>query len=116
MVAACAILGLPSRGLPPRGRETLTQDPGRNSSHRSFPEYDRLKLLLQRGKSGTMFFRSAKVRGRQLTKEGSFTFTRSRRPAPSDLTQVRMAPRHPSTRPKALSQGGSGPGAVRTGP
>src|SRR6266508_2433992 len=99
MVAACAILRPPSGGVDPQNAETLTQDPGRNSSQRSFPEYDRLKLLLQSGKSGTMFFSRAKVRGRQLTNEGSFTFTRSRRPPPSALTQCKMAPRQPSTRP-----------------
>src|SRR5437899_13027178 len=103
MVAACAILGLPPAARAPRGGETLAQDPGRNSSQRSFPEYDRLKLLLQSGKSGTMFFSRANVSGRQLTNDGSFTLTRSRREASAARTQCRMAPRHPPANPKPLS-------------
>src|SRR6266852_5078448 len=113
MVAACAILGLPPEALAPRCGETLAQDPGRNSSQRSFPEYDRLKLLLQSGKSGTMFFSRAKVSGRQLTNDGSFTLTRSSREASVARTQCRIAPRQPSTIPKALSQAGSGPSGAR---
>src|SRR5882672_236304 len=108
--------GAPSRGRFPRGRETLAQDPGRDSSQRSFPEYDRLKLLLQSGKSGTMFFRRAKVSGRQLTNDGSLTLTRSSRDPSGARTQCRIDPRQPSTRPKALSQAGSGPRGTRTAP
>lgn len=44
--------------------------------YRSFPEYDRLKDLLQRGKSGTMFFSRANESGGQLTNDGSLIFTR----------------------------------------
>src|SRR5215472_18149354 len=69
------------------------------AAQRSFPEYDWLKDLLQSGKSGTMFFSSAYESGGQLRKDGSRIFTLEKCPSLSAITQWRIAPRHPSTRP-----------------
>ena len=53
----------------------------------SVPEYDKLKLLLQRGKSGTIFPWTAKGTACQLQYDGERNFTRSGLPSLSAMTQ-----------------------------
>src|SRR5262249_49954134 len=67
--------------------------------HRSFAAYERLKLLLLRGKSGTIVSARATGRAGQLKKDGSTGLTRLRAPSGASSTRVVMVPRQPSTMP-----------------
>ena len=59
----------------------------------SVPEYDKLKLLLQSGKSGTMFPWTAKGTAGQLQYDGERSFTLSGLPSLSAMTQYNSEPR-----------------------
>src|SRR3989304_9362396 len=80
-----------------------------NSSHKSCPEYDWLKLLLHTGKSGTIFPCIASSSASQFTLEGSLTMQRLISPLGPDWSQYTIPPRHPSTtaNPEHPFEGGS---------
>jgi hypothetical protein len=81
--------------------------------YRSLPEYERLKDLLQSGKSGTMFLSTAYSRAGQLRNDGSATFTRATAAGPAARTAYQTGPRQASTTAAAWAPGASGPGATR---
>ena len=76
----------------------LTSAGPRFRGQRSLPAYDRLKLLLAKGKSGTIVSASATGRAGQLKNDGSTILTLVSRPALIS-TRCTMVPRHPSTMP-----------------
>src|SRR6185503_8390512 len=69
------------------------------NSYRSLPAYERLKLLLTRGKSGTIVSASATGSAGQLKKLGSTIFTRLSSPSGPSSTRCTIVPRQPSTMP-----------------
>lgn len=89
---AKSIVGNPNEGLEQNGsrsvripvRRLLVTIWSNNSPfQRSFPEYDRLKLLLITGKSGTMLPGTARTSAGQFLKLGSVILTRSSPPRSS---------------------------------
>jgi hypothetical protein len=66
---------------------SLVHHPSSFALHRSFPEYDWLKLLLHTGKSGTMFPWMHCSSPSQLTLDGSLTMQRLISPFGPDCTQ-----------------------------
>ena len=62
----------------------------------SYPEYDRLKLLFIRGKSGTTFPFTAYGNAAQFKNEASLAWTRLISPFLSVATKYAILPRHPS--------------------
>src|ERR1035437_6760817 len=72
------------------------------SGYRSLPAYERLKLLLVTGKSGTIVAARASGKAGQLNHDGSTILTRVRRWSASTSTRCTMVPRHPSTMPTPL--------------
>src|SRR5262245_1366867 len=85
-------------------------------AYRSFPEYDRLKDLLQSGKSGTMFSSTAYSSAGQFRNEGSTGLTRATDVSPSASTQYQTGPRHASTTAVACAPLRSTPSGARAGP
>src|SRR5512134_3028810 len=79
-----SITGNPNGGLRSNGRGSVmtpvlmlsTMILNIHAPYRSFPEYERLKLLLMTGKSGMMLPGTACVRPGQFRKLGSVIFTR----------------------------------------
>src|SRR6266581_5298918 len=79
-----------------------------NAKHRwppykSFPAYERLKLLLISGKSGMMFPKTANWMAGQFTNDGSRTLHRWIAPSCPAMTKYKISPRHPSTAESAHS-------------
>src|SRR4030042_6788674 len=62
------------------GFEGFYQDIEHYFTYMSFPEYDKLRLLLMMGKSGTMLSRTAYSIASQLQNDGSRTLPRSTLP------------------------------------
>src|SRR5690348_1004153 len=89
------------------GLQTLLENTEhvRPPRYRSFPAYERLKLLLMSGKSGTMFPTTAHWIAGQFMKEGSRTLQRWIRPFSPAMTKYRISPRQPSTAERAHSPG-----------
>src|SRR5665647_1509463 len=72
------------------------------TGHRSLPAYERLKLLVVTGKSGTIVPDRARGNAGQLNHDGSTILTRVRRSSVSTSTRWTIVPRHPSTIPTPL--------------
>ena len=76
--------------------------------YRSWPQYERLKLLLQIGKSEIPSPRTASASASQLWRLGSLMRAAAMRPSASVRRTWQVSPRHPSTSPNASDEGASG--------